>query len=446
MQSFYKRAFRLALPIAMHSLIISSINMADVFMIGQLGETSIAALGISNQLMFMLILFLFGIMSGGQIFIAQFFGKDDKANQDRVVGIMLLPALVISIIAMIGATVFPKLIMSVFSTDASVLSQSATYLMIVGLSYPFTAVSFVFNTVCRSTDRPNFPMYTSFATLFINIFLNWALIFGNMGFPQLGIKGAAIATFTARTIETVFTIVLIYYSSSKAAVKFKNMFDFRLDLTKKVAKTSLPVFINEVTWASGILALNIVFARLGTQSIATINIMDSVGRLSFAAFIGIAHAGGVMLGQDLGAGRTDKVWEDSKKFSFLAVGIGVVIAIGLAVFAPTIVSIYSISETVFNYAVKTIYAWAFILPMVAFNCLNIVGILRSGGDTKAALWIDIGALWAVGVPLAIIGAYYLELPIYLVYLMAKVEEVFKFIFGTHRYISRKWIRNLVEEF
>jgi len=446
MNSFYKRALTLALPIAMHSLIISSINMADVFMIGQLGETSIAALGISNQLMFMLILFLFGVSSGGQIFIAQFFGKNDKKNQDRVVGIMLIPALIISIAVMLGATIFPRAIMSVFSNDTSVLDQSASYLMIVGMSYPFTAISFVFNTTCRSTDRPRFPMYTSFAALCINIFLNWVLIFGNLGFPALGIEGAAIGTLIARIMETIFTLVLIYNSTSRARAKLKNMFDFKLDLTLRVARTSLPVFINEVTWAGGILALNIIFARLGTQSIATINIMDSVGRLSFAAFIGIAHAGGVILGQDMGAGKIDKVWEDSKRFSFLAVGIGIVMAILLGIFAPNIVSIYSISETVFNYAVKTIRVWALILPLVAFNCLNIVGILRSGGDTKAALWIDIGALWAVGVPLAILGAFYLELPIYLVYLMAKVEEVIKFILGTHRYFSKKWIKNLVEEF
>jgi len=446
MNSFYKRALTLAIPIAIHSLVISSINMADVFMIGQLGETSIAALGISNQLMFMLILFLFGIMSGGQIFIAQFFGKNDKKNQDRVVGIMLIPALIVSVIAMLGATIFPKHLMSVFSNDATVLSQSATYLMIVGLSYPFTAISFVLNTALRSTDRPNFPMYTSFSTLFINIFLNWVLIFGNLGFPAMGIKGAAIATLIARSIETILTVIVIFNSSSKARPLLKNMFDFKLDLIKKVASTSIPIFINEVTWASGILALNIVFARLGTQSIATINIMDSVGRLSFAAFIGIAHAGGVILGQDIGAGKTEKVWEDSKRFSFLAVGIGVVMAICLGIFAPDIVSIYNISETVFDYAVKTIYVWALILPLVAFNCLNIVGILRSGGDTKAALWIDIGALWAVGVPLAIIGAFYLELPIYLVYLMAKVEEVIKFVLGMHRYFKKKWIKNLVEEF
>jgi len=446
MNSFYKRALKLALPIAIHSLVISSVNMADVFMIGQLGETSIAALGISNQLMFMLILFLFGIMSGGQIFIAQFFGKNDKKNQDRVIGIMLLPALIVSLLAMLGATVFPTQLMSVFSNDQSVLNQSATYLMLVGLTYPFTAVSFVLNTVLRSTDRPNFPMYTSFSTLFINIFLNWVLIFGNLGFPAMGIKGAAIATLIARCIETTLTVIVLFNSSSKARPIIKNVFDFKLDLTKKVAKTSLPVFINEITWAGGILALNIVFARLGTQSIATINIMDSVGRLSFAAFIGIAHAGGVILGQDIGAGKIKEVWENSKKFSFLAVGIGLVTAILLGIFATDIVSIYNISETVSDYAVKTIYAWALILPLVAFNCLNIVGILRSGGDTKAALWIDIGALWAVGVPLAILGAFYLELPIYLVYLMAKVEEVIKFILGMHRYFSKKWIRNLVEEF
>lgn len=444
-ENFYRRALSIAIPIAVHNLILSSINMADVFMVGQLGESAIAALGISNQLMFLFILFLFGMGSGGSIFISQFFGKKDRVNLHRVLGIMMVPALAISVVMASGAIFIPELLMSVFSKDAQVLDQSARYLRIVGWSYPFTAISFIFQMVLRSTDKPRVPMYTSFFALIINIIFNWLLIFGNMGFPVLGIEGAAIATVLARALETLITIFIVYYTKSEAAAKLKVMLDFRLDLVKKVITTSLPVFINESVWASGIVALNIIYASLGTESIAAVNIMDSVGRLSFAAFIGIANAGAVVLGTDIGAQKYSQVWEHSKKFTAMSIYTGVAVSVILFVTAPFVISIYNISATVSDLAYKTILVWVFMIPIVSFNCLNIVGILRSGGDTQAALWIDIGALWAIGVPLALIGASYFALPIHIVYLLAKIEEVFKFIFGFKRYLSKKWIKNLVED-
>lgn len=444
-ENFYRRALSIAIPIAVHNLILSSINMVDVFMVGQLGESAIAALGISNQLMFLFILFLFGMGSGGSIFISQFFGKKDRVNLHRVLGIMMVPALAISVIMASGAIFIPELLMSVFSKDAQVLDQSSRYLRIVGWSYPFTAISFIFQMVLRSTDKPRVPMYTSFFALIINIVFNWLLIFGNMGFPVLGIEGAAIATVLARGMETLVTIFIVYYTKSEAAAKIRVMLDFRFDLVKKVIATSLPVFINESVWASGIVALNIIYASLGTESIAAVNIMDSVGRLSFAAFIGIANAGAVVLGTDIGAHKYDQVWEHSKKFTAMSIYTGVAVSVILFITAPSVISIYNISATVSDLAYKTILVWVFMIPIVSFNCLNIVGILRSGGDTQAALWIDIGALWAIGVPLAFIGASYFAFPIHIVYLLAKIEEVFKFIFGFKRYLSKKWIKNLVED-
>ncbi|HPY15933.1 MAG TPA: MATE family efflux transporter, partial [bacterium] len=325
-ENFYKRALAVAIPVAVHNLIISSINMADVFMVGQLGESSIAALGISNQLMFLFILFMFGMGSGGSIFISQFFGKKDRVNLHRVIGIMMVPAVAISIIIAAGAVFIPEILMSVFSNDAEVLDQSGRYLRIVGLSYPLTAVSFIFQIVLRSTDKPRIPMYTSFFALLINISFNWLLIFGNMGFPKLGIEGAAIATVLARGLETVLTIFIVYYTKSAAAAKLRVMLDFKKDLVKRVFITSMPVFINESVWASGIVALNIIYASLGTQAIASISIMDSVGRISFAAFIGIANAGAVILGTDIGAQKYDQVWEHSKKFSAMSIYAGIVVS------------------------------------------------------------------------------------------------------------------------
>ncbi len=445
MDSFYRRAFRVAVPVAIHSLIISAINMADVFMVGQLGEVAIAALGISNQLMFLFILLLFGMGSGGQIFISQFFGKKDFPNLHRVMGIMIIPAVILSLIVCSGALFIPHILMSVFSKDAEVLSFSTSYLKTVGLSYPFAAISFIYQIVLRSTDKPNVPMFTSFCTLIVNITLNWLLIFGNLGFPQMGIEGAAVATLIARIMETIFTLGVVYLTGAAAAAKLRNMFDFNRLLIKRVFKTSLPVFINEASWSSGIVALNIIFAQLGTESIAAINIMESFGRITFAGIIGIAHAGGVILGQDIGAGKESEVWDNSKKFSKLAILIGLITSLILFSAAHPVILIYNISDNVAQMALKTIMVWVVILPIVSFNCLNIVGILRCGGDTKAALWIDIGGLWMIGVPLALFGAFYLGLPIFGVYSLAKIEEVFKFIIGMHRYLSKKWIRNLVDD-
>lgn len=444
-ENFYKRALAVAIPIAVHNLIISSINMADVFMVGQLGESAIAALGISNQLMFLFILFMFGMGSGGSIFISQFYGKKDRVNLHRVIGIMMVPAIAISLLMAGGAVFIPEILMSVFSKDGEVLDMSSKYLRIVGLSYPLTAVSFIFQIVLRSTDSPRVPMYTSFSALILNVFFNWLLIFGNMGFPSLGIEGAAIATVIARSFETILTVFIAYRRRSAAAAKIKVMLDFKKDLVKRVFVTSMPVFINESVWASGIVALNIIYASLGTESIASISIMDSVGRISFAAFIGIANAGAVILGTDIGAQKYEQVWEHSKKFSAMSIYAGIVVSFLLFITAPSVISIYNISPTVADLAYKTILVWVLIIPIVSFNCLNIVGILRSGGDTKAALWIDIGALWAIGVPAALIGASWFQLPIYWVYLLAKSEEIFKFFFGMKRYLSKKWIRNLVED-
>ncbi|HQO93221.1 MAG TPA: MATE family efflux transporter [bacterium] len=188
-ENFYKRALAVAIPVAVHNLIISSINMADVFMVGQLGESAIAALGISNQLMFLFILFMFGMGSGGSIFISQFFGKKDRVNLHRVIGIMMVPAVAISIIIAAGAVFIPKALMSVFSHDAEVLDQSARYLMIVGFSYPLTAISFIFQIVLRSTDSPRVPMYTSFAALIINVIFNWLLILEIWVSQSLELKG-----------------------------------------------------------------------------------------------------------------------------------------------------------------------------------------------------------------------------------------------------------------
>ena len=443
---FYKRVLGIAVPIAIHNLMISAINMADVFMVGQLGEEAIAALGISNQLMFLLILFLFGMGSGGQIFVSQFYGKGDLLNLRRVMGVILGLGICVSFAAFVGARFFPEAIVGLFSHDAPVVKYACEYLRIVSWSYIFTAVSFIYQVVLRSTDSPRLPVYSCAMALVINVFFNWILIFGHLGFPAMGIEGAALATLIARIAETIFTLAYAYIRNLAAAAKFSELISAKKDLLKQLFVTAMPVFFNEMTWALGILALNWIYAKLGTESIAAINISESVTKLFFAAFIGIGNAGAVVLGHDIGACvESEKVWKTSVRLVKLAISTGLFLSLLVFLFTDPILSVYNISESVYDLAYKSTLVWIFFLPIVAFNNLNIVGILRSGGDTKAAFLIDVGALWVIAVPLSFAGVAAFGLPLYWVLVLSKSEEAIKFIWGFKRYVSKKWIKNLVKE-
>jgi len=443
---FYRRVLGIAVPIAIHNLMISAINMADVFMVGQLGEEAIAALGISNQLMFLLILFLFGMGSGGQIFVSQFYGKGDLLNLRRVMGVILTLGIFVSMAAFVGARFFPEVIVGLFSNDVPVVKYACEYLKIVSWSYIFTAISFIYQVVLRSTDSPRLPVYSCAMALVINIVFNWILIFGHLGFPAMGIEGAALATLIARVAETAFTLAYAYIGKLAAAAKFSELVSAKKDLLKQLLVTSAPVFFNEITWAFGILALNWIYAKLGTESIAALNISDSVTKLFFAAFIGIGNAGAVILGHDIGADiEAEKVWRTSVRLVKLSILTGVFLSLLVFLFTTPILSVYNISENVYDLAYKSTLVWIFFLPVVAFNNLNIVGILRSGGDTKAAFLIDVGALWVIAVPLSFAGAVFFQLPLYWVLALGKIEEAIKFIWGFKRYVSKKWIRNLVRD-
>ena len=444
---FYRRVLGIAVPIAIHNLMISAINMADVFMVGQLGEEAIAALGISNQLMFLLILFLFGMGSGGQIFVSQFYGKKDLLNLRRVMGVILTLGIFVSLAAFAGARFFPEAIVGLFSNDAAVIKYACEYLRIVSWSYIFTAVSFIYQVVLRSTDSPRLPVYSCAMALVINVVFNWILIFGHFGFPAMGIRGAALATFIARVAELAFTLAYAYIRKLAAAAEVSELVSAEKELLKQLLVTSAPVFFNEITWAFGILALNWIYAKLGTESIAALNISDSVTKLFFAAFIGIGNAGAVVLGHDIGADIGDeKVWRTSVRLVKLSISTGIFLSILLLLLTNPILSVYNISENVYDLAYKSTLVWIFFLPVVAFNNLNIVGILRSGGDTKAAFLIDVGALWLVSVPVSFAGAVFFHLPLYWVLALGKIEETIKFGWGFKRYISKKWIKNLVREF
>lgn len=444
-KKFLKKVFYIALPIALQNLITSTINMADVFMIGQLGESEIAGVGLANQIFFLFILLLFGTNSGAGVFIAQYWGKKDTKSIYKVLGLALIISICVSLIFGGVSSLIPKKLLGIYSSDLAVLDYGSRYLALVSLSYPFSAISFVYSFSLRSIARASLAMYVSLVTLFLNIGLDYLLIFGKYGFPELGVEGAAIATVIARIMEAVVMVLSIYILKNYRvlAASFQDLLSFNMHFVAKFLGISLPVIFNEGVWALGMTTYNIIYARMSTEALASVNIANSIDQISFVSFIGLAAATSVMIGNKIGEQKEELAYTYAVKLSFISLISALAINVFLFLMAKPILGLYNISPDVFSFSYYLIFVQIILLPFRAFNITNIVGSLRAGGDTRYTLILDLAGLWLFGIPLALAGAFWFKWPVYIVAFLAGSEEVIKFTLTLRRLRSKKWIKNLV---
>lgn len=433
----------LAVPVAFQQLITAGLNMIDVLMVGQLGETSVAALGLANQIFFLLILFLFGVSSGTAIFTAQYWGKGDTENIRKVLGICLVIAISVSTLFTVAAVFFPETLMRYYTEDSEVIRIASEYLRIVGLSYVLMAISVSYISILRSIRMVITTVIVSALALFIKTIIAYTLIFGHFGFPALGVRGAAIGTAIGWAFEATALLALVYILKTPLAGNPFTFFQFDRAFLLNVLRTTMPAAINEIAWSFGITTYNAVYARIGTDSIAAININATIEELVFVLFIGLGNACSVMVGNKIGEKDKDTAFEYSRRFALLAVMLAVMGGIVVFFVRDAVVGLYNLSPTAsFNLRnimlVYSLSAW-----LRVFNFILFIGALRAGGDTKYAMYMELISIWFIGVPAALIGGFVLHLPVYHVYTMVLLEEAVKAIVIFRRFISRKWIHDLV---
>lgn len=442
---FYKKLLSIALPITFQNLISSSLNMVDTLMIGRLGETEIASVAIPNQYFFLFVLILFGVNSGGGIFIAQFWGKKDIENIKKVLGITLLTGGFIAIIFSFGGLSFTSKIIGIFSKDNKVIMLGSKYLKIVSISYIITAISFSYGFASRSLGRAKLPMVASIIALSLNTIINYLLIFGHFGFPQLGIVGAAIATLISRVVELLIILSHIYLNKTELAAKISELLNIKYEFIKKFFITTSPVILNEAFWALGMTMYTVAYGKIGTNAITTVQISNTIQNIFMVITMGIANACAIMIGNKIGANEEEEGINYAKKFSIISILTGVFIGLTIFLFSPNILNFFTISNAVYNDSLKVLRIMSMFMIFKVFNSVLIVGILRSGGDTKYSMLLEMGSVWGVGVPLAFIGVLVLKLSVYQVITLVFIEEAVKAVFGIKRVISKKWIRNVVED-
>lgn len=435
---------KLALPIIAQQFMFSALNMAGVVFVGQKGDTAVAAVGLANQVAFLMSLVNFGIVSGAAMFTAQFWGRRDIPNLRRVLGLCLALALSTGLFFMLLSQFFPAQILNIYSNDPAVIAAGTNYLRIYGWTFFFYAVTFSYAYVMRSTGDVKTPTYIGVGALALSTFLSYALIFGKFGLPEMGIEGVAFASLIARGLECGVLLAFVYAKKSPVAASLKELFSFDTAFLGKVIKPMMPVILNELLWSLGITTYNIVYGHISTDAIAAINIIGTIEQVAFVVFIGISNSTAVLVGNRIGAGQEDEAYLYAGRSLGLGALGGILMGIILALVKTPILMLYNVSPAVIEDASRVLTIFSLFMWLRIDNMIIVVGVLRAGGDTRFSLFLDGIIIWLVGVPLAALGAFAFGLPVYFVYLFAMSEELTKWILGIQRYFSRKWINNLAQ--
>ena len=441
---FFRTLITIALPIILQNLMQSLVNMLDTIMVGQLGSVAIAAVGLGNQIFFLLNMVLFGVSSGAAIFVAQYWGKKDIAGIRQTLGLALTLATVIATIFTVAAVFAPYFLIGLYSKDPAVVESGGRYLRIVALSYPVTAISFVFAQGFRSTEHVRLPMVATLISLVANGILNYLLIFGIGFFPELGVLGAAVATVISRTLEFAILVVVGYRKKYEIAARLKEFFSYKFDFVARYIRIALPVIINETLWGLGITLQNSIFSHAGTDAISAINICSTISQLTWIFFIGTGTAAAIIIGKRIGAGQREQAIKTANTFGWFMPALAVVVALTLIPLSRMLPYFFNVEAEILQQAQLMLMALMVSYPFKSFNMCIVVGVCRSGGDTIYAALMDVLALWIVALPLGYFTALVLGLQPWIVFVSILVEEPIKATMGFIRLRSKKWLHDVTE--
>ncbi|MBN2797103.1 MAG: MATE family efflux transporter [Clostridia bacterium] len=443
MNTFLKSLFKLSIPIIIQQLIQALLNLVDTIMIGRMGSDEIAAVGIANQFFFLVMMIIFGINSGISVYIAQFWGRKDKKNIRKTMGVSLSFGILVGGIFCLIAILQPEALMRIFLKDDYVVGLGVSYLKIVAFSYLFIAISLSFQVASRGIGKTVLPMAVSALALSINTILNYGLIFGHFGLPRLGVEGAAIATLIARIIEFLLLLVVIYGSKSVLAASIKDLFSYDLKFVKQIFRKAGPVLLNEVSWSLGTIMYMWAIGQIGPKAVASYQITLSAYRFYEVIFIGFASAAGVMIGNSIGANDENNAKIISKRVIKISVPTSILVSISMYFLSAHILSFFNVTADVMNNAQYLFYIYCVYGIARVFNLMLIVGIFRGGGDTRFAMVVETSCVWGVGVPLALMSALIFKLNVVYVVWLLSTEELVKAVINAHRFKSEKWVHNVI---
>ena len=439
-----KKLRMLAVPIAIQGIVSSTLSLVDNLMVGFLGETELAAVGVASQVFMIFYLINFGMMGGFATFTSQYYGANDKESIRKVLGLAMTVLLATGAVFFAINMIKTEAIMGFYTKDPAVRELAVKYVRINALSFILLGISGPLEMGFRSTQQTKVPLVVSTVTFSTNTLLNYILIFGKFGAPKMGVAGAALATLIARVLELIINVFCASRKWNHFYGPLKSFFGWKKELVKRIIKNATPTTVNELFWSLGQTMYVAAFNRIGTTEYAAYQAANIISNVFVFAGFSIGDAALIMIGEKLGEGDKEYTWEMSKHIIKVGMVVSVIIGVIIMLAAYPMTYLFNLTEIGRDYAFKILILIGLTIPVGIYGGIHITGTLRGGGDTKFAMLAESGCVWLVAVPLAFLGATVWHLPIHWCFVLIRIEELVKGIILTWRYMSKKWMNTVIK--
>lgn len=435
----YQSMLAIAVPIALQNLITVAVQMADTIMLGSLGEIELSASSLANQLFFIFTLAMYGTAGGANVLVAQFWGKKDSASIRHILSYTYWVVFAVSLLMILLSLFVPGFIMSLFTSDPAVIEQGVSYLRIVCISYLFFGLTTITGNILRGVQSVRISLWASIVSLVVNVFFNWVFIFGYLGAPAMGVAGAAVATTIARIVECAILLVYIGWYDQKIRYRFSCLLHPDRKLRSSFVRNCTPVIGNELLWSMGFTMVTVVIGRMGTSVVAANSIYNVVTQLVSVMGKGLSSAAAVLVGNAIGARRQKDLPFIVSSLQKTAGAAGLISMVFVWAVMPLMPLFYNISETTMNNLFQIMASGAVLQAFMPLSFVNMVGILRGGGDAKFVFVNDIAYMWIFCIPLGYLTGVLLHWPVWLVFVILRFDDIIKVLVSHYRIKSGKWI-------
>ena len=444
-RNFYRVILSLAIPMTLQNVMQLLLNMMDTVMLGRLQDNSealISAANFANQPFFVYSLFLFGMVSGMSVLIAQYWGKGDTDAINSIAGIAMTAAVIVGGIFTVVCYLFTPEVMGLFTDSAEVIDLGVKYLRIVLASYIIASLTSLMCGIMRSTEQVGIALGSNTVGILTNIFLNYCLIFGKFGFPRMEIEGAALATLIAKIVEFLVVLVYVIFFDKRVRLSFSRMFRIRREMVGDFVRYSLPVILNETMWGLGITLHSVIIGHISDAAYAAYTVANIIEKIGLLSAIGFANATQIIIGKEIGAGRKENAYPYARTMLAASALLGLIMSGVVLLIRVPAVSLFDVADSTKEAAANIIAVMSVIIFIKSFNTTAIVGVMRGGGDTKTAMIFDFVPMWIISIPLGAVAAHVIGLPVWWVYACLMSDEVLKSTFCLLYVKSKRWIRNV----
>ncbi len=441
---FLKKLAAIAIPVALQNLLTTTASMVDTMMVAPLGELSVGALGLCSQFSSLMFSGYWGFVGGGMLFFSQYWGARDDWGLERSYGMTWLCMMTVAVVFGCLAVFAPELVMRVYTDKQSIRDIGVRYLRIVGFAYIMQVFSMAMSSLLRATERVRIPMAASIASVGTNLFLNWVFIYGRLGCPAMGIRGAALATTCAAAVNMLAIYAMAHATGYPYLFRVREHFRWDRTQLKQYFVKCFPIICNEVLIGVGNMVINVTLGRQPEEVIAALAVFRTLEGLIIGFFAGFSNAASVLVGTCVGAGELDTAYERAKRLVYLCSGFILLAGLGVLALHRPILTGMSLSGPSFTAGLRLLCIYIAVSVIRMGNWIQ-NDTYRASGDAVTGTVLEIAFMYAVVLPCVLVSGFALKLPYWAIFLCCYIDEPIRYALMQRHLYSGKWVRPVTEQ-